>query len=124
MSRNTIVRNSFVVAFTLTLSGAAFARRPAVLERVQEASDRVIASCPAVPAQAGSGYRDSLVRFDAARSIDADAETAPVLATRTQKAGHRVASCDGNLVHGASGYRDMLDRVRPSDSTVQIARAR
>jgi hypothetical protein len=124
MSMPSIVRNSFVLAFTLTLTGAAFARRPAALESAQEASDRVIASCPAIPAQAGTGYRDMLVRLDAARSIDASAETAPVLAARREKAGHRVASCDGNLVHGGSGYRDMLDRVQPSDATVEIARAR
>jgi hypothetical protein len=107
MSTHKYVRGSFAFLFTLTIAGAAFARRPPAIERAQAESDRVVASCPSIPAVAGSGYRDSLVRFEAARSLGA-AET--------------VAACDRAHVHIGSGYRDMLDRTRKDSSEVLIAR--
>jgi hypothetical protein len=108
MSTHKYVRNSFAFLFTLTIAGAAFARRPPALERAQAESDRVVASCASVPAVAGDGYRDSLVRFESARSIDPGAT--------------RVASCDGDQVQTGSGYRDMLERTRESSSEIQVAR--
>jgi hypothetical protein len=107
MSTHEYVRNSFAFLFTLTLAGTAFARRPPALERAQAESDRVVASCPSIPAVAGSGYRDSLVRFEAARSL------APV---------ETVAACDRGRVQTGAGYRDMLDRKRKDSSEVLIAR--
>jgi hypothetical protein len=107
MSTHKYVRNSFAFVFTLTIASAAFARRPPALERAHAESDRVVAACPSIPAVAGSGYRDSLARFETARSLEG-AKT--------------VAACDPTRVQAGAGYRDMLDRTRKESSEILIAR--
>lgn len=124
MSARRTVRTALALTFAVSLASVALARRPPSLERAQNAADRAIASCPAVLATTGDGYRGMLVRLD----LDRDhghrpTHTTPLLVARTVTSGHKVAECDGTRVHSGSGYRDMYDRVPTPETSVQVARA-
>lgn len=90
---------------------------------MQNSADRALASCPAVLAKTGDGYRGMLVRLTGSRNHDrGPTQTTELLAARTVISGHKVADCDGTRVHSGSGYRDMYDRLPPTQRSIQVAR--
>ncbi len=101
-------------AFTLMLSGAAFARRPPALAEQQDAATRVLAQCPQPTT---SGYRDMFARVAGPSS-----EPAPVhVAARRRMADHSVIACAGESVHTGGGYRDIFVRFQPEGAAPMVA---
>lgn len=105
------------LAFVLTITGVASARRPSSLAEVQERSARVLATCPSAPAT--SGYRDMLTRF----APSAAPSATPVVLASHRLRGHLALKCDGGDVHASGGYRDMLVRFLPQSPETLTARA-
>ncbi len=119
MSRTLVVR-SLALAFVLTLTGSASARRPPALVAAEEQVERIFVTCPA--GIAAAGYRDMLARFSH------DPQQVPGLETGTgyvaapqRMDDHVVLSCKGGRVHSGSGYRDMLWRFRTQVDEPQLA---
>jgi hypothetical protein len=99
-------------AFTVLLSGAAFARRPPALAEQQDAAARVLAQCPQ---RSTSGYRDTL-----APSTEAE-HFAVHLAARRRMANHSVITCAGESVHTGGGYREIFVRLQPGNTAPMVA---
>ncbi|HVG86739.1 MAG TPA: hypothetical protein VM686_13105 [Polyangiaceae bacterium] len=100
----------FTTAIAVTLSGAAFARRPPALAEREDAVARVLAQCPQAQT---SGYRDMLVRFE-------PRVTEPV--TIPTAAPDLVITCAGETVHASNGYRDIFLRFEPENTRSVAAR--
>ena len=122
MSTRILVKACSVAFITLTVSGAALARRPPALVEEQRAAQQAIATCPAAPALSGGGYRDMHARLDR-EGAERDATAfARLLRARRLGTDHWVAVCDGNRVNLPSGYRGLLDRIAPEGQPVLQAR--
>jgi hypothetical protein len=93
-------------AFTLMLSGAAFARRPPALAERQDAATKVLTQCPQ---SATGGYRDLFARATAPGAVEAVVHAA----ARRRMADHSVIACAGETVHTGGGYRDIFVRFEP-----------
>ena len=101
-------------AFTIMLSGAAFARQPPALSSQQEAVARILTQC-AEPA--GYGYRDMLARSAVSRSK----RVAQHVAVRRRMADHSVIACAGESLHTGGGYRDVFVRFQPESKEPLLA---
>ena len=125
MSKHNVVRASLVLGAVLTISGAAFARRPPALEAQQEAASRVFASCPELPS--GPGYRDMLVRLPNAAPGAPAASVASIASaahlTQRKMGDHMVLVCPAGTLHTTGGYRDIFLRYKFDDAKPLIASA-
>jgi len=114
MSNRSSIARVLTLAFTLTSTSVAFARRPPALVERQERAQLVFDACSDSSADPGKGYRDMLVRF---RS-----ENPPRRATSPSRtAAANQLACRMESTHGAGGYRDMLVRFLPARPIVQVA---
>jgi hypothetical protein len=119
MSTQKLIRSSMAVALTLTLAGAASARRPPALAEAQTRTNAVFSTCPESQARDTSGYRDMLARSATPVVTPAAFAITPV----PRKMGnHLVLACEGGEIHQGSGYRDFPVRVMPESTEPQIAR--
>lgn len=114
-----LISRSLAFLFTLTLAGAASARRPPSLVEAQEQTDSIYATCAESQARPTAGYRDMLARPASAKA------TAPVISVASlpsRKMGdHLVLVCAGGEIHQGSGYRDFPARLRGEPTGPQIA---
>jgi hypothetical protein len=101
-------------AFTLMLSGAAFARRPPAVAELQDAANGVLAQCPQPTT---SGYRDMLARV----TVPGSDQSVVHVAARRRMADHSVISCAGETVHTGGGYRDVFVRFQPDTLGPMVA---
>lgn len=113
-----LISRSLAFLFTLTLAGAASARRPPSLAEAQEHAASAYATCNESQARSTAGYRGMLARA-------ATAPTAPAIsiaASPSRKMGnHLVLACAGGEVHQGSGYRDFPARLRGEPTGPQMA---
>jgi hypothetical protein len=122
MSTRNLIGRSLAFAFTLTLAGSAFARRPPALSEAQERVDLVFATCAESQAPSTAGYRDMLARSQKASS--AGAAIAVVAAPPPRKMGdHLVLVCAGGEIHQGTGYRGFPARLPAESSELLIAGA-
>jgi hypothetical protein len=118
MSKQTIIVNSLLLACSLTVAGAALARKPPALVEAQQKAQATLASCPHSQARDTSGYRDMLARI----RIPSAATIAVAAAAPTRKMGdHLVLVCARGEIHQGSGYRDFPARLRSEPTGRQIA---
>jgi hypothetical protein len=111
MFTRTLIGSSLAVAFALTVTGTAFARRPPALAQRQAATESVLSTCAGAGTQ---GYRGNLARSEARASQ----------APKLQAMGdHVVIVCAGGKVHAPGGYRDLDRRFKAQPAQVQIAKA-
>jgi len=122
MSTRKFIEACSVALITLTISGAAFARRPPALVEEQRAAQMAMASCRAAPTLSGSGYRDMHVRLDRQSGERDSTALARLLPAKRVSADRWVAVCDGNRVNLPSGYRGKLERIAPKGQPVLEAR--
>jgi hypothetical protein len=114
-----LISRSLAFLFTLTLAGAASARRPPSLAEVQEHADGVYATCAESRAQPTAGYRDMLARVATAKPTASEISVASL---PSRKMGdHLVLVCAGGEVHQGSGYRDFPARLQGEPTGPQIA---
>ena len=114
-----LISRSLAFLFTLTLAGAASARRPPTLVEAQAQADSVYATCAESRAQPASGYRDMLARVGTAKP---SAPAISVASLPSRKMGdHLVLVCAGGEVHQGSGYRDFPARLQGEPTGPQIA---
>jgi hypothetical protein len=119
MSTRNIVGRSLAFAFTLTLAGAASARRPPALAEAQEQAASVFASCEQSRAPETAGYRGMLARVQRATP---STRAIAAASTPSRKMGdHIVLVCSSGEIHQGSGYRDFPVRTRGEPSGAQIA---
>jgi hypothetical protein len=122
MSTRSLVRLSLTtLAFALTVSGTAFARRPPALAQRQERTAEVLATC-SEGARTTSGYRDMLARAEPKTSLPPTVRMAQKPALR-KMGDHVVLLCPGGRVHGPGGYRDLDRRFNAESPEVQVAKA-
>lgn len=118
MSTQKLIHRSLVFAFTLTLAGAASARRPPALAEAQDQADRVFGTCPHSRDQGAAGYRDRFARVQTTSPV-----TRAIAAGPARKMGdHFVIVCAGGEVHHGSGYRDFPVRFPAEPTEPLIAR--
>jgi hypothetical protein len=119
MSTQNLISRSLAFAFTLTLAGAASARRPPALVQAQEQAASVFATCEQSRAPETSGYRGMLARVESATPSTRAVAAIPM---PSRKMGdHIVLVCAGGEIHQGSGYRDFPARLQPEPSGPQIA---
>ena len=99
-------------ALGLTLSGAAAARRPPSLVRIQAAAASVLDQCPK---DTGGGYHDMLTRVDAAGFFQGVPRIVTLVPPRPLP-DQVVLTCVGERVQTGGGYRDILMRFEPKES--------
>lgn len=117
MSNRSHIRRFLTIAFMLTGTSVALARRPPALLERQEGAERAFAACPVHLAQSGGGYRDMLVRF-----LTEDSPRLAKSAVAHVAVDQLAFACSVRLPV-ESGYRDMLVRFSPAPSNLQVARA-
>jgi hypothetical protein len=114
-----LISRSLAFLFTLTLAGAASARRPPALVEAQEQADNVYDTCAESQARPTAGYRDMLARTAPAKP---SAPPAAVASLPARKMGdHLVLVCAGGEIHQGSGYRGFPTRLRTEPVGPQIA---
>ena len=114
-----LISRSLAFLFTLTLAGAASARRPPSLVEAQEQADRIYSTCAESQARPTSGYRDILARSASAKP---SAPLLSIASAPSRKMGdHLVLVCAGGEIHQGSGYRDFPARLRGEPGGPQIA---
>ena len=117
MSTRNLIGCSLAIAFTLTLAGAAAARRPPAVSEAQERVELVFATCAESQVPSTAGYRDMLARDQKASSAGAIAA-----APRPRKMGdHLVLVCEGGDIHQGTGYRGFPARLPAEPSKPLIA---
>jgi hypothetical protein len=119
MSTQKLIQSSMAIALTLTLAGAASARRPPALAEAQARTNAVFSTCPESQARDASGYRDLLAR--AATPVATPAAFS-VASVPRKMGNHLVLACAGGEIHQGSGYRDFPVRLMPESTEPQIAR--
>jgi hypothetical protein len=116
-----LTARSLAFLATLTLAGAASARRPPALVAAQERADSVLATCTDGGGRSSPGYRDMLARVASADTT----RNFSVASTVTRKIGDRlVLVCAGGEILPGSGYRGFPSRLRGEPAIPQIAAAR
>ena len=114
-----LISRSLAFLFTLTLAGAASARRPPSLAEAQEQAGSVYATCTESQLRPTAGYRDMLGRVASAKPA---APTMTMAASPSRKMGnHLVLVCAGGEVHEGSGSRDFPARLRGEPTGPQMA---
>lgn len=119
MSTRNLIGRSLAFAFTLTLAGAASARRPPALVQAQEQAASVFATCEQSQAPETTGYRGMLAREQSA-APSARAVAAASMPSR-KMGDHIVLVCTGGEIHQGSGYRGFPARLQTEPSQPQIA---
>jgi hypothetical protein len=114
-----LTSRSLAFLFTLTLAGAASARRPPALVEAQAQSDGTYATC-GEEGRSTAGYRDMLARVDSAKPSVSPPVAGASMATR-KMGDHIVLVCAGGEIHQGSGYRAFPARLRPELTIPQIA---
>jgi hypothetical protein len=113
------VSRSMPLLFTLTLAGAASARRPPALVDAQGRADSVYATCAESQTLSMAGYRNMLARVAPAEPSE---PAAVAVSLPSRKMGdHLVLVCAGGEIHQGSGYRDFPARLRSEPAEPQIA---
>jgi hypothetical protein len=119
MSIPNLIGRSLAFAFTLTLAGAASARRPPALVQAQDQAAGVFATCEQSRAPETSGYRGMLARVQKPTPSTRAVAAAPMA---SRKMGdHIVLLCAGGEIHEGVGYRDFPARLQEEPSGQQIA---
>jgi hypothetical protein len=114
-----LISRSLAFLFTLTLAGAASARRPPSLVEAQEQAAGIYATCAESQARPTAGYRDILAR---AASAQPSAPATSVASAPARRMGdHLVLVCAGGEIHQGSGYREFPARLRGEPTGPQIA---
>ena len=116
-----LISRSLAFLFTLTVAGAASARRPPSLAEIQEHADSVYATCAESQARSTAGYRDMLARVASAKPTAAAVDVASLPARKM--GDHLVLVCAGGEIHQGNGYRDFPARLRGEPVEPQIASA-
>jgi hypothetical protein len=122
MSTRSLIGRSLAFAFTLSLAGTAFARRPPAMSEAQERVDAVFATCAQSQAPSTAGYRDMLARGQ--KASYAESAIAIVAALPPRKMGdHLVLVCEGGEIHQGNGYRGFPARLPAGSPRPLIAAA-
>jgi len=114
-----LISRSLAFLFTLTVAGAASARRPPPLVEAQAQADSVLATCSDGPARSTAGYRDMLARAPSAKPADFSAAVSALETRRVDD--HLVIVCAGGAIRPGSGYRDFPARLYKEPATPQVA---
>jgi hypothetical protein len=113
------ISRSLACLFTLTLAGAASARRPPALVDAQGRADGVYATCAESQTRSTAGYRDMLARV--APGEPSEPGALAVSLPLRKMGDHLVLVCAGGEIHQGSGYRDFPMRLRSEPAEPQIA---